>query len=82
MIRGSSSSATSESYCNHLRSQLQEWQRAFRSKSGRAPLQEDFEALGQDGSARGKLLHGSYLALNRATGNTFAKVITAVRSTY
>lgn len=78
MMPGSNGSATSDSYCNHLRSQLQEWQRAFRSKNGRAPLQQDFEALGQDSSTRGKILHASYVALNRVTGDTFAKVMATV----
>lgn len=68
------SSATSESYCNHLRGQLKEWERAFRSRNGRFPKQADFDALEGDGSARGRLLHGSYLALNRATGDSFTKV--------
>lgn len=68
-------SATSDSYRSHLRNQLREWQRAFKSKHGRAPLQPDFEALRDDGSARGKLLHRSYVELNRATDNAFAKVV-------
>lgn len=67
-------SVTSESYCNHLRGQLKDWQRAFRSKNGRVPNQGDFEALQRDTSARGKLVHEAYLALNRATGDGFVKV--------
>jgi len=69
-------SATSESYCNHLRGQLKEWERSFRSRKGRFPKQSDFEALQTDGSARGRLLHAAYLALNRATGDSFVKVCT------
>lgn len=67
-------SATSESYCNHLRGQLKEWERAFRSRNGRLPKQPDFEALENDGSARGRLVHGAYMALNHATGDSFIKV--------
>lgn len=67
-------SATSESYCNHLRGQLKEWERAFRSRNGRFPKQPDYEALEDDGSARGRLVHGAYTALNRATGDSFIKV--------
>lgn len=66
--------ASSESYCSHLRSQLRDWQNAFRSKHGRPALQEDFEALRHDGSARGKLVHEAYMALNRATSDAFIKV--------
>lgn len=68
--------ATSEGYCNHLRGQLKEWERAFRSKNGRFPKQHDFEALDSDASARGRLVHAAYLALNRATGDSFTKVRT------
>ncbi|CAN0081552.1 unnamed protein product, partial [Scytosiphon promiscuus] len=75
------SSATSESYCNHLRGQLKEWERAFRSRNGRFPKQADFDALESDGSARGRLLHGSYLALNRATGDSFTKSLATREST-
>ena len=67
-------SATSESYCNHLRGQLKEWERAFRSRNGRFPKQPDYEALENDGSARGRLVHGAYMALNHATGDSFIKV--------
>ncbi|CAN0487216.1 unnamed protein product, partial [Laminaria digitata] len=51
-----------------LRVQLKEWQRAFRGRRGRLPDQSDFEALETDESARGRLVHRAYLALNRATG--------------
>lgn len=67
-------SATSESYCNHLRGQLKEWERSFRNRKGRSPKQSDFEALESDDSARGRLVHSAYLALNRATGDSFVKV--------
>lgn len=67
-------SATSESYCNHLRTQLKEWQKAFRGRNGRLPDQSDFEALGVAESARGRLVHRAYLALNQATGDSFTKV--------
>lgn len=72
--RATMASATSESYCNHLRGQLKEWERAFRSRNGRFPKQPDYEALEDDGSARGRLVHGAYTALNRATGDSFIKV--------
>lgn len=72
--RPTMASATSESYCSHLRGQLKEWERAFRSRNGRFPKQPDYEALESDGSARGRLVHGAYLALNRATGDSFTKV--------
>lgn len=71
---GSMASATSESYRSHLRGQLKEWERAFRSRNGRLPKQPDFEALEGDASARGRLVHGAYVALNRATGDGFIKV--------
>lgn len=67
-------SGTSESYCNHLRGQLKEWERAFRSRNGRFPKQPDFEALEGDSSARGRLVHAAYVALNRATRDSFVKV--------
>lgn len=72
--RRSSMAATSESYLNHLRGQLKEWERAFRGKNGHGPRQADFEALERDSSARGRLVHRAYQALNRATGDSFIKV--------
>ncbi|CAN0362227.1 unnamed protein product, partial [Ectocarpus fasciculatus] len=74
-------SATSEGYCNHLRGQLKEWERAFRSRNGRFPKQRDFEALDSDASARGRLVHTAYLALNRATGDSFTKSLATREST-
>ena len=67
--------AVGASYCNHLRDQLREWQRGFKARTGRQPTLEDFDALQHDSSARGKLVHGAYLALNRSTGGSFAKVL-------
>lgn len=63
-----------DAYCGHLREQLKSWQRVFRSKHGRLPEPVDFEALQNDESARGKLTHAAYVALNRATDGGFAKV--------
>lgn len=64
----------SESYCNHLRDQLRDWQRAFRTKHGHLPTRADFDALEHDGTARAKIIHGAYTTLNQATGNSFLKV--------
>lgn len=63
-----------ESYCDHLRGQLKDWQRAFRIKKGRLPSREDFEALKDDGSSRARIVYDAYTALNQATGNSFSKV--------
>lgn len=62
------------SYCNHLREKLIEWQKGFKSRTGRPPTREDFNALEHDSSATSKLLHAAYKALNRTTGEDFAKV--------
>lgn len=73
------SDTISRSYYNNLREKLIEWQKGFESKNGRQPTREDFNALEHESSARSKLVHAAYKALNHTMREDFAKVSFLIR---